>query len=106
MAGENAQASALRKSQREPRGQRRCGIHYLLRLPDYRDGIGGQIKCMGAIDMPEINREIAEVMEGGIEAFKLRYQKYGLTPVGLPQPEASAAVAPASRDQAETSPKR
>jgi chromosome segregation protein len=54
---------------------------------------GGQIKCMGAIDVPEINREIAEVMEGGIEAFKLRYQKYGLAPVGLPQPEAVAAPA-------------
>jgi chromosome segregation protein len=38
---------------------------------------GGQIKLTGAIDMPEINREIAEVMEGGVEAFKLRYQKYG-----------------------------
>ena len=55
---------------------------------------GGQIKCMGAIDVPEINREIAEVMEGGIEAFKLRYQKYGLFPVGLPKPQ--AAVAPDS----------
>ena len=41
---------------------------------------GGQIKCTGAIDVPEINREIADVMEGGVEAFKLRYQKYGLTP--------------------------
>jgi type III restriction enzyme len=38
---------------------------------------GGQIKLLGAIDVPEINREIAEVMEGGVEAFKLRYQKYG-----------------------------
>ena len=38
---------------------------------------GGQIKCTGAIDVPEINREIAEVMEGGVEAVKLRYQKYG-----------------------------
>lgn len=45
---------------------------------------GGQIKCTGAIDVPEINREIAEVMEGGLEAFKLRYQKYGLVAVGLP----------------------
>jgi type III restriction enzyme len=36
---------------------------------DYRTTatkLGGQIKCMGAIDVPEINREIAEVMEGGI----------------------------------------
>jgi hypothetical protein len=31
----------------------------------------------GAIDIPEINREIAEVMEGGIDAFRLRHQKYG-----------------------------
>lgn len=38
---------------------------------------GGQIKFTGAIDVPEINREIADVMEGGVEAFKLRYQKYG-----------------------------
>lgn len=38
---------------------------------------GGQIKLAGAIDMPEINKEITEVMEGGIEAFKLRHQKYG-----------------------------
>ena len=45
---------------------------------------GGQIKCTGAIDVPDINREIADVMEGGVEAFKLRYQKYGLVPVGLP----------------------
>jgi type III restriction enzyme len=38
---------------------------------------GGQIKLTGAIDVPEINHEITEVMEGGVEAFKLRYQKYG-----------------------------
>jgi chromosome segregation protein len=38
---------------------------------------GGQIKFSGAIDVPEINHEIAEIMEGGVEAFKLRYQKYG-----------------------------
>lgn len=47
---------------------------------DYRSSgaeSGGRIKAMGAIDMPEINREIAEVMEGGVEAFKLRFQKYG-----------------------------
>lgn len=47
---------------------------------DYRTSAtesGGQIKLAGAIDVPEINREIAEVMEGGVEAFKLRYQKYG-----------------------------
>ena len=37
----------------------------------------GQIKLTGAIDMPEINREITDVMEGGVEAFKLRQQKYG-----------------------------
>jgi len=47
---------------------------------DYRTAAtesGGQIKFTGAIDVPEINHEIAEVMEGGVEAFKLRYQKYG-----------------------------
>ena len=38
---------------------------------------GGQIKFTGAIDVPEINREIADIMEGGVAAFKLRYQKYG-----------------------------
>ena len=38
---------------------------------------GGQIKCAGAIDIPEFNREIADVIEGGVDAFKLRYQKYG-----------------------------
>jgi chromosome segregation protein len=53
---------------------------------------GGQIKCTGAIDVPEINREIAEVMEGGVDAFKLRYQKYGLFPVGLPRPEIAATA--------------
>jgi hypothetical protein len=30
---------------------------------------GGEIKFTGAIDVPEINREIADVMEGGVEAF-------------------------------------
>ena len=47
---------------------------------DYRTSAtesGGQIKLTGAIDVPEINREIAEVMEGGVKAFKLRQQKYG-----------------------------
>lgn len=44
---------------------------------------GGRIKATGAIDIPDINLEIAEVMEGGIQAFKLRYEKYGLPPVGL-----------------------
>jgi type III restriction enzyme len=38
---------------------------------------GGQIKSTGAIDVPEINQEIADVMEGGVDAFKLRHQKYG-----------------------------
>lgn len=38
---------------------------------------GGQLKLVGAIDMPEINREITDVMEGGEAAFKLRHQKYG-----------------------------
>lgn len=47
---------------------------------DYRTSAnesGGQIKLTGAIDVPEINCEIAEVMEGGVEAFKLRQRKYG-----------------------------
>jgi len=47
---------------------------------DYRTSAtesGGQVKLTGAIDVPEINTEIAEVMEGGIDAFKLRQQKYG-----------------------------
>ncbi len=47
---------------------------------DYRTSAtehGGRIKLMGAIDVPMINREIAEVMEGGEAAFKLRYKKYG-----------------------------
>jgi hypothetical protein len=39
--------------------------------------------------MPEINREIADVMEGGMEAFELRYQKYGLPAVGVPEAVAS-----------------
>jgi type III restriction enzyme len=38
---------------------------------------GGHIKAIGAIDMPSINAEIADVMEGGLNAFKLRWQKYG-----------------------------
>lgn len=38
---------------------------------------GGRIKATGAIDMPAINTEIADVMEGGVDAFKLRLQKYG-----------------------------
>lgn len=47
---------------------------------DYRTSgaeSGGIVKLTGAIDVPAINREIAEVMEGGVDAFKLRYQKYG-----------------------------
>lgn len=59
---------------------------------DYRTSAtesGGRIKLSGAIDVPEINREIADVMEGGIEAFKLRYEKYRLPAVGVRQlPEA------------------
>lgn len=47
---------------------------------------GGRVKLAGAIDVPEINREIADVMEGGIEAFKLRYEKYRLPAIGLGQP--------------------
>ncbi len=47
---------------------------------DYRTSAtesGGQIKLTGAIDVPEINHEITEVMEGGVDAFKLRQKKYG-----------------------------
>jgi type III restriction enzyme len=47
---------------------------------DYRtagDHSGGKIKCQGAIDVEEINREITAVMEGGEEAFRLRKAKYG-----------------------------
>ena len=47
---------------------------------DYRTSAtesGGQIKITGAIDVPEINLEITDVMEGGADAFKLRQQKYG-----------------------------
>jgi chromosome segregation protein len=47
---------------------------------DYRTSSaesGGQIKFTGAIDIPEINREITDVMEGGVEAFTLRQKKYG-----------------------------
>jgi chromosome segregation protein len=41
------------------------------------DQTGGIIKCQGTIDVPEINQEIAAVMEGGKEAFRLRKEKYG-----------------------------
>jgi type III restriction enzyme len=47
---------------------------------DYRtagDHSGGRIKCQGAIDVEEINKEITAVMEGGEEAFRLRKAKYG-----------------------------
>ncbi len=47
---------------------------------DYRTSgaeSGGTIKRTGAIDMPDINGEVADVMEGGVAAFKLRHQKYG-----------------------------
>ena len=38
---------------------------------------GGQIKAEGTIDVEVIKNEITEVMEGGVDAFKLRHQKYG-----------------------------
>jgi type III restriction enzyme len=41
------------------------------------DHSGGRIKCQGAIDVEEINKEITVVMEGGKEAFRLRKEKYG-----------------------------
>lgn len=47
---------------------------------DYKitgDQSKGEIKGQGAIDVPEIKREITEVMEGGQAAFKLRRDKYG-----------------------------
>jgi type III restriction enzyme len=47
---------------------------------DYRasgDQSGGQIKAVGAIDIPAIRDAIKQVMEGGEAAFKLRKEKYG-----------------------------
>lgn len=47
---------------------------------DYKvtgDQSKGEIKKLGAIDIPEIRDEITRVMEGGEEAFKLRKEKYG-----------------------------
>lgn len=47
---------------------------------DYRtagEQSSGQIKIQGAIDIPEVKMEITQVMEGGVEAFKLRKDKYG-----------------------------
>lgn len=37
----------------------------------------GEIKKLGAIDIPQIRDEITKVMEGGEQAFKLRKEKYG-----------------------------
>jgi len=37
----------------------------------------GEIKYEGAIDNPEIKKEITLIMEGGEKAFKLRKEKYG-----------------------------
>ena len=47
---------------------------------DYRiagDHSRGQIRAMGAIDVPAICDAVKQVMEGGEEAFKLRKEKYG-----------------------------
>ena len=47
---------------------------------DYRvagEQSGGTVKLQGAIDVKEVRDEIAAVMEGGREAFKLRKDKYG-----------------------------
>lgn len=41
------------------------------------DQTGGKIKYAGAIDNATIRTEIATVTEGGMEAFKLRKEKYG-----------------------------
>ena len=46
----------------------------------YRKGTeqsGGMVKLQGAIDVEEIRKEITQIMEGGLEAFKLRKEKYG-----------------------------
>ncbi len=47
---------------------------------DYRivgEQSSGEIKIQGAIDINDVRMEITKVMEGGIEAFKLRKDKYG-----------------------------
>ena len=47
---------------------------------DYRavgDQSGGRLKLEGAIDVPEVRKEITVVMEGGERAFRLRKEKYG-----------------------------
>ncbi|MGB0890162.1 MAG: AAA family ATPase [Solirubrobacterales bacterium] len=47
---------------------------------DYRsagDQSGGRIKLQGAIDIPELRKEISLIMEGGEKAFRLRKEKYG-----------------------------
>jgi type III restriction enzyme len=47
---------------------------------DYRaagDQSGGRIKLEGAIDLPDVRREITSVMEGGEKTFRLRKEKYG-----------------------------
>ncbi len=47
---------------------------------DYRtagDHSGGRIKCVGAIDIDDVKKEITTVMEGGRDAFRLRKDKYG-----------------------------
>lgn len=47
---------------------------------DYRvagEQSGGMVKLQGAIDVQTVRDEIASVMEGGREAFKLRKEKYG-----------------------------
>lgn len=47
---------------------------------DYRamgDQSGGRVKLEGAIDVPDVKKEITVVMEGGEKAFRLRKDKYG-----------------------------
>lgn len=47
---------------------------------DYRvsgDQSNGEIRQVGAIDIPAIKDEITKIMEGGEKAFKLRKDKYG-----------------------------
>jgi type III restriction enzyme len=52
----------------------------LLICCDYRvagEQSGGLVKLQGAIDIQDIRHEIAAVMEGGKDAFRLRKDKYG-----------------------------
>jgi hypothetical protein len=41
------------------------------------DHSAGQIELEGAIDIPDVRKQITSVMEGGEKAFRLRKEKYG-----------------------------